>query len=88
MSAGLDKTCLDHSSSDSEATVEVSLGHEVSADGEEPTEEEKKKLRHVPENLPLSAWFVAVVELCERFTYYGCQVSRSRWSWKPRVKSA
>lgn len=73
VSAGLDKTGLDHSSSYSEATVEVSLGHEVSADGEEPTEEEKKRLRHVPENLPLSAWFVAVVELCERFTYYGCQ---------------
>lgn len=40
-------------------------------DGEEPTEEEKKTLRHVAENLPVSAWLVAVVELCERFTYYG-----------------
>lgn len=40
-------------------------------DGEEPTESEKLNLRHVGENLPLSAWLVAVVELCERFTYYG-----------------
>ncbi|EAW10971.1 peptide MFS transporter [Aspergillus clavatus NRRL 1] len=40
-------------------------------DGEEPTEEESKNLRHVAENLPVSAWLVAVVELSERFTYYG-----------------
>lgn len=41
------------------------------ADGEEPNEIEKRTLRHVAENLPASAWMVAVVELCERFTYYG-----------------
>lgn len=41
------------------------------ADGEVPTDHEKRTLRHVPENLPVSAWLVAVVELCERFTYYG-----------------
>lgn len=40
-------------------------------DGEEPTEYEKRTLRHVGESLPFSAWLVAVVELCERFTYYG-----------------
>ncbi|KAJ0416919.1 POT family-domain-containing protein [Aspergillus carlsbadensis] len=40
-------------------------------DGEEPNDEENKSLRHVAENLPLSAWLVAVVELCERFAYYG-----------------
>ncbi|KAL4950613.1 POT family-domain-containing protein [Aspergillus filifer] len=40
-------------------------------DGEEPNAVENKSLRHVAENLPLSAWLVAIVELCERFTYYG-----------------
>ncbi|KAL4974139.1 POT family-domain-containing protein [Aspergillus desertorum] len=40
-------------------------------DGEEPNDHENKTLRHVAENLPLSAWLVAIVELCERFTYYG-----------------
>ncbi|CEL06622.1 Putative Oligopeptide transporter [Aspergillus calidoustus] len=40
-------------------------------DGEEPNDDENKSLRHVAENLPLSAWLVAVVELCERFAYYG-----------------
>ncbi|KAK2733060.1 hypothetical protein FQN57_002321 [Myotisia sp. PD_48] len=42
-------------------------------DGGEPTELEKRTLRHVGESLPLSAWLVAIVELCERFTYYGMQ---------------
>ncbi|KAF3910963.1 hypothetical protein AA313_de0200386 [Arthrobotrys entomopaga] len=47
---------------------------ELNDNGEtEPTAEEKVELRHVAENLPLSAWLVAVVELCERFSYYGCQ---------------
>ncbi|KAE8147768.1 POT family-domain-containing protein [Aspergillus avenaceus] len=40
-------------------------------DGEEPNQDEIKNLRHIAENLPISAWLVAVVELCERFTYYG-----------------
>ncbi|KAJ5531946.1 hypothetical protein N7513_001671 [Penicillium frequentans] len=43
----------------------------VTADGEEPNDDEKRSLRHVAENLPISAWLVAIVELCERFTYYG-----------------
>jgi POT family proton-dependent oligopeptide transporter len=41
--------------------------------GEEPTDDEKRRLRHVGESLPKSAFLVAIVELCERFTYYGCQ---------------
>ncbi|KAJ5109478.1 hypothetical protein N7456_006153 [Penicillium angulare] len=40
-------------------------------DGGEPTDDEKRSLRHIAENLPVSAWLVAIVELCERFTYYG-----------------
>ena len=43
------------------------------ADGDEPNEHEKGTLRRVGENLPASAFLIAVVELCERFTYYGCQ---------------
>jgi POT family proton-dependent oligopeptide transporter len=39
--------------------------------GELPTEEERKTLRRVGEPLPKAAFLVAVVELCERFTYYG-----------------
>jgi POT family proton-dependent oligopeptide transporter len=39
--------------------------------GERPTEEEKRTLRRVGDPLPKAAFLVAVVELCERFTYYG-----------------
>ncbi|KAK7191771.1 POT family protein [Paraphaeosphaeria sporulosa] len=39
--------------------------------GELPTEEEKKTLRRVGDKVPKAAFLVAVVELCERFTYYG-----------------
>lgn len=38
---------------------------------EEPTEQEKKTLRRVGDKFPASAYLIAVVELCERFTYYG-----------------
>ncbi|PYI27369.1 PTR2-domain-containing protein [Aspergillus indologenus CBS 114.80] len=44
---------------------------DATPDGEEPNQEEIRTLRHVAEHLPVSAWLVAVVELCERFTYYG-----------------
>jgi len=40
-------------------------------DGEEPTDEEFNSLRHIGDRIPFSAWLVAVVELAERFTYYG-----------------
>lgn len=47
------------------------LGAIVTADGEEPTDEEKASLRKVADKLPWSAFIVCIVELCERFTYYG-----------------
>ena len=43
----------------------------VSSEGSEPTEEEIATLRKVADHVPLSAFIVALVELCERFTYYG-----------------
>ena len=43
----------------------------VSFEGDEPTEEERRTLRKVADKLPWSAFLVAMVELCERFTYYG-----------------
>lgn len=38
---------------------------------EYPTEEEKTTLRHVPYTLPARAYLVCVIELSERFCYYG-----------------
>jgi hypothetical protein len=43
----------------------------LSLDDDEPTVEELTTLRRVPDRLPWSAFLVAVVELCERFAYYG-----------------
>ena len=43
----------------------------VSFEGDEPTEKEIATLRKVADHLPWSAFIVALVELCERFTYYG-----------------
>lgn len=40
-------------------------------EGREPTEHELKTLRHVSEKIPMSCWLVAIVELAERFSYYG-----------------
>lgn len=37
-------------------------------DDAEPTDHEKKTLRHVGDKFPASAYLIAVVELCERFT--------------------
>ncbi|KAI9805364.1 MAG: peptide transporter ptr2 [Piccolia ochrophora] len=44
---------------------------ETSMDEDEPTEEELATLPHVADKLPWSAYLVAVIELCERFAYYG-----------------
>jgi POT family proton-dependent oligopeptide transporter len=38
---------------------------------EEPTEHERKTLRRIGDKFPASAYLIAVVELCERFAYYG-----------------
>ena len=39
--------------------------------GREPTEEELSTLRHVSERIPFTCWLIAIVELAERFSYYG-----------------
>lgn len=40
-------------------------------EGREPTPEEMKTLRHVSESIPIRCWLVAIVELAERFAFYG-----------------
>ncbi len=42
-----------------------------SDDADAPTTEERQTLRKVADKLPWSAFLVALVELCERFAYYG-----------------
>ncbi|KAF7326008.1 SEC23 SEC24 family protein [Mycena kentingensis (nom. inval.)] len=40
-----------------------------------PTEEELATLRRIPDNLPWSAFLIAMVELAERFSFYGAGVT-------------
>lgn len=58
--------------------------NQITPDGGEPTLSEKTSLRHIAENLPVSAWLVAVVELCERFTYYGMSGLFQNYIQRPR----
>ncbi|KAF7290408.1 putative peptide transporter ptr2 [Mycena chlorophos] len=39
-----------------------------------PTEEERSTLRRVPDAIPWSAYLIAIVELAERFSFYGAGV--------------
>lgn len=52
--------------------------------GVKPTPEELKTLRKVGEPLPKAAFLVAIVELCERFTYYGASGIFQNYLARPR----
>ena len=52
--------------------------------GIRPTAEEMATLRKVGEPLPKSAFLVAIVELCERFTYYGASGIFQNYIARPR----
>ena len=52
--------------------------------GVKPTQEELKTLRKVGEPLPKAAFLVAIVELCERFTYYGASGIFQNYISRPR----
>lgn len=66
VNASLEKKLDIANQTDSSLDLEV-----ADEDGREPTEHEMKTLRHVSEKIPISCWLVAVVELAERFSYYG-----------------
>ncbi|RPA72044.1 PTR2-domain-containing protein [Ascobolus immersus RN42] len=46
-------------------------GASLTEDGGLPTQSEIDTLRHIGDKIPYAAWLVAIVELAERFTYYG-----------------
>ncbi|RKK98728.1 hypothetical protein BFJ68_g13497 [Fusarium oxysporum] len=46
----------------------------VTPDGQFPTAEELDTLRRVPNKIPMKLFSIAFIELCERFSYYGCTV--------------
>ena len=46
----------------------------LSLDSEEPTEEDLATLKRVSGTIPWTAYTIAFVEFCERFSYYGTTV--------------
>ncbi|KAM5342544.1 hypothetical protein ACJ41O_013510 [Fusarium nematophilum] len=46
----------------------------LTPDGETPTALEMATLRRVPNHIPTKLFSIAFIELCERFSYYGCTV--------------
>lgn len=74
-----EKDVVDRSSSNS-----VRVEDDDGMGGVKPTAEELMTLRKVGEPLPKSAFLVAIVELCERFTYYGASGIFQNYISRPR----
>jgi len=56
-------------------TIDVTDMSAISDDGnEEVSEHDLKTLRRVSGKIPWSAFSIAFVELCERFSYYGTTI--------------
>lgn len=62
---------------------DVTSDHYTGEDGTEPSPEERATLRRIGDSMPLATWLVAVVELCERFTYYGASGLFPNYILKP-----
>ncbi|KIK52480.1 hypothetical protein GYMLUDRAFT_265401 [Collybiopsis luxurians FD-317 M1] len=53
-------------------------------DGREfPTEEERATLRRVSDAIPWNAFLIAIIELAERFSFYGCSVVFTNFIQQP-----
>ncbi|PPQ64967.1 hypothetical protein CVT24_008155 [Panaeolus cyanescens] len=64
----------DIASSDKHSEIDHELDDDVHAGLTFPTEEEKATLRRIPDTIPWNAYLIAVVELAERFSFYGSSV--------------
>lgn len=56
---------------------------DLSEPADYPTEEDLRTLRKVSDKLPWSAFLVAIIELAERFAYYGLQGPFQNYISKP-----
>jgi POT family proton-dependent oligopeptide transporter len=53
-----------------------------------PTEEEKLILRRVADKMPWNAYLIAIVEMAERFSYYGCSAVFTNFVQQPLPKGS
>lgn len=65
-----DEKYVNDTALDSKSTEDIASSS-LNDDKVEATIEELKSLRHVSGSIPMGCWLVAVVELAERFSYYG-----------------
>ncbi|KAJ4249473.1 hypothetical protein NW762_012330 [Fusarium torreyae] len=65
-----------------DAPVAASVGG-VTPDGQFPTAEELATLRRVANKIPFKLFSIAFIELCERFSYYGCTVVFTNFIQQP-----
>ncbi|KAI5803375.1 POT family-domain-containing protein [Peziza echinospora] len=63
--------------------VSESMSKESGQDGEVPTDDELMMYRHIADNMPLSGYLVAVVEMTERFAYYGLSAPFQNYMQNP-----
>lgn len=75
--SGLHRASTDNS-------VQGPVEFDADLEGEEPTEEELVTLTRVSGKIPWTAYTIALVELCERFGYYGCAVVYTNFIQHPR----
>jgi POT family proton-dependent oligopeptide transporter len=73
-----------NASNSSSASVRMADHEDDGLGGIAPTAEELQTLRKVGEPLPKAAFLVAIVELCERFTYYGASGLFQNYLARPR----
>lgn len=73
--ATLPRHLVDEKKTDVVGKTESNLTSEVAGgeDGDEPSDEERQVLRRIGDSMPVATWLVAIIELSERFTFYGCQ---------------
>lgn len=67
-----------------EVTFDVARPENDEEERIEPTEEEMLTLRKVRDHFPLGAFLIAIVELAERFTYYGLTGPFQNYIQRPR----
>ncbi|KAI0785087.1 PTR2-domain-containing protein [Abortiporus biennis] len=53
-----------------------------------PTDEERETLRRVPDSIPWNAYLIAIVEMAERFSYYGSSVVFTNFIQQPLPKGS
>lgn len=78
-SDSVDETKGPHSTQQELEDTDIPVG-----DGQLPTNEELETLPRVPAPVPIRAFSVAVCELAERFSYYGCTNAFTNFIQQPR----